>query len=81
MINKLVTVEADHSEIDKFLPPVYETLAELTKEELIQKFVALEFNRFITYYKDSVDINVTNTKKETDFKRSAKKQYFTAELN
>ncbi len=73
MINKLVTVETDHSEIDKFLPPVYETLAELTKEELIQKFVALEFNRFITYYKDSVDINVTNNRKETDFKRSSKK--------
>lgn len=73
MINKLVTVEIDHGGIDKFLPPVYNTLAGLTKEELIQKFVSLEFNRFLKYYKDSVDINVTNQKKEKEFKRSSKK--------
>jgi ATP-dependent RNA helicase DeaD len=66
MINKLVTVEVDNQEIGKFLPPVYQTLENLTKEELIQKFVSLEFNRFLTYYKDAVDINVSRSKKEFD---------------
>ena len=64
MINKLVAVEVNDSEIGKFLPPVYSTLAGLTKEELIRKFVSLEFNRFLDYYQDTVDINVTLGKKE-----------------
>ena len=40
----------------------------MPKEELIKRFVALEFNRFLAYYKDAVDLNVeTKTaKKSTD---------------
>ena len=40
----------------------------MPKEELIKRFVALEFNRFLAYYKDAADLNVeTKTaKKSTD---------------
>jgi ATP-dependent RNA helicase DeaD len=68
MINKLVAVEVDHDEIDKFLLPVFDTLKTITKEELIQKFVSLEFNRFLTYYKDAADINVSRSEKNRDKK-------------
>ena len=68
MINKLVAVEVNHDEIDKFLLPVFDTLKTLTKEELIEKFVSLEFNRFLTYYKDAADINVSRSKKSRDKK-------------
>ena len=30
----------------------------MPKEELIKRFVALEFNRFLAYYKDATDLNV-----------------------
>jgi len=68
MINKLVAVEVNHDEIDKFLLPVFDTLKTLTKEELIEKFVSLEFNRFLTYYKDAADINVSRSEKGRDKK-------------
>jgi len=64
MVNKLVAVEVDQAEIGKFLPPVYQTLKGLTKETLIQRFVSLEFNRFLSYYKDAVDINGDRTAKD-----------------
>ena len=64
MISKMVKVKVDLKEIDRFLPLVYNTLNDLTKEELIQKFVSNEFNRFLNYYKDSKDINVSLKKKE-----------------
>jgi len=64
MISKMVEVEVDQEEIGRFLPPVYNALNGLTKEELICKFVSIEFNRFINYYKDSKDINVSLQKKE-----------------
>jgi ATP-dependent RNA helicase DeaD len=59
MINKMVDVEVDQEEIGRFLPPVYKTLSGLTKEELVQKFISIEFNRFLYYYKDSKDINIS----------------------
>ncbi|MBU0698678.1 MAG: DEAD/DEAH box helicase [Proteobacteria bacterium] len=74
MINKLVEVEVNHAEIGKFLPPVYSTLAGLTKEALIQKFVSLEFNRFLDYYKNTVDINVTRAKKDKDDVKTSRKK-------
>ncbi len=64
MINKMVEVDVDQEEIGRFLPPVYDTLNGLTKEELIQKFVSIEFNRFLNYYKNSKDINISLKKKE-----------------
>ncbi|MEW6079574.1 MAG: DEAD/DEAH box helicase [Thermodesulfobacteriota bacterium] len=68
MINKLVAVEVNHDEIEKFLLPVFDTLKTLTKEELIEKFVSLEFNRFLIYYKDAADINVSRSEKNRDKK-------------
>jgi len=65
MVNKLVTVDIDDKEIGKFLSPVYDTLAELTKEDLIQRFVSIEFNRFLNYYKDSSDINTSASQNDS----------------
>jgi len=58
MVRKLVTVDINHKEIGKFLAPVYETLDDLSKEELIQRVISIEFNRFLDYYKNARDINV-----------------------
>jgi len=57
MVERLVATDVNHEEISAFLPPVYDTLAALSKEELIQHFVSIEFNRFLDYYKNSGDIN------------------------
>ena len=73
LIDKMVGVKVNHEEIGRFLPPVYSALNDLTKEELIQKFVSIEFNRFLHYYKDSKDINISLKKKE-GARRSVKKR-------
>lgn len=54
----------DH-EIDPFLPKIYEELADLSKEELIKRFASVEFNRFLKYYRDAIDINISPLKKHT----------------
>jgi ATP-dependent RNA helicase DeaD len=60
MVNKLVTVDINQKEVGKFLDPVYETLADLSKEELIQRFISIEFNRFLDYYRGAKDINASS---------------------
>jgi len=59
MVEKLVDVDVNESEIGPFLPPVYSLLESLSREDIVKRFVSLEFNRFLTYYKDSEDINVS----------------------
>ncbi len=54
-MEKVVTADR---EIDQFLPEIYKKLEWLSKEELIKKFVSVEFNRFLNYYKNAPDLNV-----------------------
>ncbi|MBN1906462.1 MAG: DEAD/DEAH box helicase [Deltaproteobacteria bacterium] len=72
MINRMVEVDVDYEEIAPFLPPVFETLEGLSKEELIQRFVSLEFNRFLEYYRDSKDINASLAKQREVSKGSSR---------
>ncbi|NLA74248.1 MAG: DEAD/DEAH box helicase [Deltaproteobacteria bacterium] len=72
MIGKMVEVDVDFEEISPFLPSLYETLSGLSKEEIIQRFVSLEFNRFLKYYRDSHDINAPVARAGGAEKRSGK---------
>ncbi|MBA6155213.1 DEAD/DEAH box helicase [Tenacibaculum sp. S7007] len=57
LIDKVQNIEVNNEQIEEFLPSIYEKLEELTREELIQKFVSLEFNSFLEYYNKSADLN------------------------
>src|SRR5690606_12098734 len=50
LANKVKNVEVA-DEIDQYLPKIEELLGDVSKEELIRKMFAIEFNRFIQYYK------------------------------
>lgn len=56
-VDRVMNVEVNEEEIEQFLPAVYEKVQEMSKEDLIQRFVSTEFNRFLEYYKGSEDIN------------------------
>ena len=43
--------------VNEYLPAIYDVLSGLNREELIQRMVAVEFNRFYTYYSKSKDLN------------------------
>lgn len=67
LIDKVEWVEVDDSTIESYLDVIYKKLAWLPREELIKRFVSVEFNRFLSYYKDASDLNV-------DIKKSAEKK-------
>jgi ATP-dependent RNA helicase DeaD len=58
LIEKVEKINVNDSEIEKYLPVIFERLQCFESEELIKRFVSVEFNRFLDYYKDAVDINV-----------------------
>ncbi|MEN8965877.1 MAG: DEAD/DEAH box helicase [Polaribacter sp.] len=57
LIDKVQNTEVNESEMSEFLPNIYEKLESLDREELIKKFVSLEFNTMLKYYENSKDLN------------------------
>jgi ATP-dependent RNA helicase DeaD len=49
-----------------------EQLKDVSKEELIKRFVSDEFNRFLNYYKNAPDLNVENRSMERGHDKSGK---------
>jgi ATP-dependent RNA helicase DeaD len=64
LIDKMEKVEIEDTEIDTYLPTIYRKLEWLEKEDVIKRFVALEFNRFLEYYRNAGDINVSEDKND-----------------
>ncbi len=82
LIDKIEKVEVNENQIEPFLPYIYEKLNLLDREKLIKHFVSAEFNRYLSYYKNSRDINVKLQKKENNKKKkSNRRKFFNANKN
>jgi ATP-dependent RNA helicase DeaD len=73
LIDRVEKVEIDHSQIESYLPAIYRKLEWIDRQELIQRFVSLEFNRFLSYYRDATDILSQTTPDERQQERNGKK--------
>jgi ATP-dependent RNA helicase DeaD len=56
-IDKVKQVPVHEDQISAYLPKIMEQFAEMSKEEVITKFVSQEFNRFLEYYQNAPDLN------------------------
>lgn len=61
LIERVKSIKVNKSEIESFLPEIYQKLEGLSREELIQHFVSLEFNSFLSYYENAKDLNDTSS--------------------
>jgi ATP-dependent RNA helicase DeaD len=57
LVDKVVNVTINKAQIERFLPYIYDKLSDLSRDELIQHFISVEFNSFLEYYKDASDLN------------------------
>ncbi|MDQ2656970.1 MAG: DEAD/DEAH box helicase, partial [Bacteroidota bacterium] len=57
IVRRLREVHLTENEISHFLPAVYDELQNLSKEDIIKRFTALEFNHFLDYYRGAPDLN------------------------
>ncbi len=61
-VDRMENVVVNNEEIESFLPVIYRKLEWMDRQELIKRFVALEFNRFLDYYRHAADLNVDEAK-------------------
>jgi len=74
LINRMENVEVNDEEIMPFLPVIFKKLQWLSSEELIKRFVSVEFNRFLDYYRDAEDLNVDESRERSSY---SSREHFT----
>ena len=57
LVQGLDNAKVNEEEIKEYLPNIMEQLSHLSKEEVIKRFVSIEFNRFLDYYRNAPDLD------------------------
>ncbi|HSK12692.1 MAG TPA: DbpA RNA binding domain-containing protein, partial [Phnomibacter sp.] len=79
----LLQADISHGDYETYLPLIMEKFADISKEEILQRVVAKEFNRFLEYYENAADLNMAIRKDDrrkevrgTDDRRDTKGRDF-----
>jgi len=70
LIDKIGKVEVNEEQIGPFLEDIYKKLEYLDRENLIKHFVSAEFNRYLSYYKNARDVNISGGKNKKNSRDS-----------
>ncbi len=60
----LQQADISHGDYETYLPLIMEKFREVSKEEILQRVVAKEFNRFLQYYENATDLNIKDRKED-----------------
>lgn len=62
MIDQINAVEVREDDITPYLKLIKEKWRDLSRDEIIKKFLSMEFNRFLDYYRNAPDLNIKQEK-------------------
>lgn len=71
LIDKMENTPVDDAMIEPYMEAINSKLDALSREDLIKRFVSVEFNRFLDYYKDAEDINMSEDKRREKKQRGS----------
>lgn len=57
-MDKLLQTDISHGDYETYLPMLTEKFADVSKEEVLQRVAATEFDRFLKYYENAEDLNI-----------------------
>lgn len=53
LVSRMKEVEVNHDELDAYLPEILKSVESMDREELVARFVSLEFNSLLAYYQNA----------------------------
>jgi ATP-dependent RNA helicase DeaD len=63
-MDKLLQADISHGDYETYVPMLSEKFASVTKEEVLKRVAALEFDRFLKYYENAEDLNVRESSRD-----------------
>jgi ATP-dependent RNA helicase DeaD len=58
-MDKLINTDISHGDYETYLPDLMHKFENVTKEEVLQRVAALEFDHFLKYYENADDLNIS----------------------
>ena len=85
-MDKLIDTDISHGGYEAYVPMLEEKFADMSKEEVLKRVAAMEFDRFLKYYENAEDLNVrermrqpwdrtAGAKRETGDARRERREY------
>ncbi len=65
-MDKLLQTDVSHGDYETYMPMLAEKFADVSKEEVLKRVVATEFDRFIKYYENAADLNARTDSRSRD---------------
>jgi ATP-dependent RNA helicase DeaD len=78
LIDEVTNVQVNEEQLSSLYDDISGKLAHLDRDELIKRFLSLEFNRFLEYYRNAPDLNDTTVEKRGSRKDRIKSDSFRA---
>jgi ATP-dependent RNA helicase DeaD len=63
-MDKLLQADISHGDYETYVPMLAEKFADISKEEVLKRVAAMEFDRFLKYYENAEDLNVRERTRE-----------------
>ncbi|MEY4052185.1 MAG: DEAD/DEAH box helicase [Chitinophagia bacterium] len=63
VMDKLMSTDVSHGDYETYVPMLAEKFADMSKEEILKRVAALEFNRFLSYYENAQDLNIRSAER------------------
>ena len=63
-MDKLLQADVSHGDYETYVPMLTEKFAEMSKEEVLKRVAALEFDRFLKYYENAEDLNARESSRD-----------------
>ncbi|MGZ3918590.1 MAG: DEAD/DEAH box helicase, partial [Flavisolibacter sp.] len=63
-MDKLLQTDISHGDYETYLPMLQEKFADVSKDEVLKRVAALEFDRFLKYYENAEDLNAREKRDE-----------------
>ncbi len=63
-MDRMLAADISHGDYETYMPMLQEKFADISKEEVLKRVAALEFDRFLKYYENAEDLNVRDRGRE-----------------
>jgi ATP-dependent RNA helicase DeaD len=63
-MEKLLQADISHGDYETYVPMLAEKFADISKEEVLKRVAAMEFDRFLKYYENAEDLNARERVRE-----------------
>lgn len=64
-MDKLLQTDISHGDYETYVPMLEEKFADVSKEEILKRMAAMEFDRFLKYYENAEDLNIREDRSRT----------------